>query len=77
MSWQPPDFPNGVLLGYNLTIASNTSMNIGIQNFTVSAFNLFFTFTDLEPFTEYLIQIQAVNSVGGGESAQLVAQTGG
>ena len=51
-------------------------MNIGIQNFTVSAFNLFFTFTDLEPFTEYLIQIQAVNSVGGGEFAQLVAQTG-
>ena len=77
--WLPPDFPNGVVLSYNLTIASNTSSSTGVQTFTVGEtfvrFRIPFTFTNLEPFTEYQIQIQAVNGFGGGEVARLVAQT--
>ena len=47
-----------------------------MQAFTVPAVDRFFTFTDLEHSTEYLIQIQAVNGFGGGEMLQLVVQTG-
>lgn len=47
-----------------------------MQAFTVPAVDRFFTFTDLEHSTEYLIQIQAVNGFGGGEFLQLVVQTG-
>ena len=77
LMWLPPVFPNGFLLSYRLMITSNTSGNVETQNVTVPASVLSFTFTDLEPITEYTIQIQAVNNFGGGEYALVVAQTGG
>ena len=76
VTWLPPIFPNGNLLSYNLTITANTSGNVQPQNIMVPATQLnSFTFTDLEPITEYTIQIQAVNGFGGGEVALVVAET--
>ena len=75
VTWLPPVFPNGNLLSYNLTIVTNASGNVQLQNFVVPASDLSFTITGLDPITEYTIQIQAVNGFGGGEVAVVVAET--
>ena len=76
VSWLPPVLPNGQVLGYNLTITANTSENGQMQNVLLPASSLSFTFSGLDPVTDYTIQIQAVNGFGGGEVALVAAQTG-
>lgn len=46
-----------------------------MQNVLVFS-SLSFTFSHLDPVTDYTIRIQAVNGFGGGEVALVAAQTG-
>ena len=55
VTWTAPQEPNGIILGYNVSI--------GEQVFVANLFTTL-TITDLTPFTNYVAHVVAFNSVG-------------
>ena len=68
LAWDPPGFPNGVLLSYTITVnGSNRTM---VQPQDESS-----TITGLSPFTWYSVTVTVCNSAGCLQSPAVVAMT--
>lgn len=64
VSWSPPQFPGGPILGYNLRLISkNQKLDSGTQRTS-------FQFYSTLPNTSYRFSIAAVNEVGEGPEAE-------
>ncbi|XP_023396034.2 proto-oncogene tyrosine-protein kinase ROS isoform X1 [Loxodonta africana] len=64
VSWAPPQFPGGPILGYNLRLTSkNQNLDSGTQRTS-------FQFYSTLPSTTYRFSIAAVNEVGEGPEAE-------
>nr|XP_048281423.1 proto-oncogene tyrosine-protein kinase ROS isoform X3 [Myodes glareolus] len=69
VSWAPPHFPGGPILGYNLRLISkNQKLDSGTQRTS-------FQFYSTLPNTTYRFSIAAVNEVGEGPEAESVITT--
>ncbi|KAL6046101.1 hypothetical protein STEG23_023645, partial [Scotinomys teguina] len=69
VSWAPPHFPGGPILGYNLRLISkNQKLDSGTQR---SSFQFYSTL----PNTTYRFSIAAVNEVGEGPEAEALIST--
>ena len=68
ISWDPPGFPNGIIVNYTVLLDDEQK---GVVDANVSMFTL----TQLEPFTGYNISVEACNSVGCVESSPLQVMT--
>ncbi|XP_054992516.1 proto-oncogene tyrosine-protein kinase ROS isoform X2 [Sorex araneus] len=64
ISWVPPQFPGGLILGYNLRLMSET------QKFHSGTQRTSFQFYSTLPNTTYRFSIAAVNEVGEGPEAE-------
>ncbi|XP_075410071.1 proto-oncogene tyrosine-protein kinase ROS isoform X2 [Tenrec ecaudatus] len=64
VSWTPPQFPGGPILGYNLRLTSKS------QNFASGTQRTSFQFYSTLPSTTYRFSIAAVNEVGEGPEAE-------
>ncbi|XP_022162397.1 neuroglian-like isoform X2 [Myzus persicae] len=70
LSWQPPDEPNGVLTGYEISYESMTQQGVGERAKRPSITNPKQTsakLASLKPSTNYRIYIQAATKAGVGE----------
>jgi len=70
LSWQPPDEPNGVLTGYEISYESMTQEGVGERAKLPSITNPKQTtakLASLKPSTNYRIYIQATTNAGVGE----------
>lgn len=67
VTWTAPQEPNGIILGYNVSI--------GEQVFVANLFTTL-TITDLMPFTNYVVYVIAFNSVGYEMSNETLFTTG-
>ena len=68
VTWSPPTIPNGEIILYNLFgDGAILSSNSGIENVTIVS--------DLQPFTKYVLHLQACTSVGCANSSSTVGQT--
>ncbi|XP_047414156.1 proto-oncogene tyrosine-protein kinase ROS isoform X2 [Sciurus carolinensis] len=69
VSWAPPQFPGGPILGYNLRLISkNQKLDSGTQRTS-------FQFYSTLPNTTYRFSIAAVNEVGEGPEAESIITT--
>ncbi|XP_051020218.1 proto-oncogene tyrosine-protein kinase ROS isoform X2 [Acomys russatus] len=69
ISWAPPHFPGGPILGYNLRLISkNQKLDSGTQRTS-------FQFYSTLPNTTYRFSIAAVNEVGEGPEAESIITT--
>ncbi|XP_055455372.1 proto-oncogene tyrosine-protein kinase ROS isoform X3 [Psammomys obesus] len=69
ISWAPPNFPGGPILGYNLRLISkNQKLDSGTQRTS-------FQFYSTLPNTTYRFSIAAVNEVGEGPEAESIITT--
>ncbi|XP_066227893.1 proto-oncogene tyrosine-protein kinase ROS isoform X2 [Saccopteryx leptura] len=69
VSWAPPQFPGGPILGYNLRLISkNQKLDSGTQRTS-------FQFYSTLPNTTYRFSIAAVNEVGEGPEAESIVTT--
>ena len=74
VTWEPPQYPNGVLLGYEVCYTSNgdSPSAVNVQN-TSTAWKL----TDMKPCTMYSISVRAKTVAGFGEkSTPVMISTG-
>lgn len=60
VSWTTPQEPNGIILGYNVSITLPTQS----EQIFVASLSTTLTIVDLTPFTSYVVRIIAFNSVG-------------
>jgi len=70
LSWQPPDEPNGVLTGHEISYESMTQQRAGERTKRPSITNPKQTIAklaSLKPSTNYRIYIQATTKAGVGE----------
>ena len=63
--WEKPCFVNGLLVGYNLTIAERSSMETGPCA----------TVHELQPYTYYNVSVFTVNNIGGSQPKVIRHQT--
>ena len=65
VSWEPPKYTNGILLGYEVCYSSNGERPsvVNVQNTTTC------TLTDMKPWTMYSISVRAKTSAGFGEKS--------
>ncbi|XP_008180512.1 neuroglian-like [Acyrthosiphon pisum] len=78
LSWQPPDEPNGVLTGYEISYESMTQRGVGERAKLPSITNPKQTtakLASLKPSTNYRIYIQATTKAGVGEPFFIEQQT--
>ena len=68
LAWDPPGFPNGVLLSYTITV--NGSNRTVVQPPDASSM-----ITGLSPFTWYFVTVTVCNSAGCLQSSAVVAMT--
>lgn len=71
LSWQPPEQPNGVLTGYEISYESMTQKGVGEKTQRPTITNPQQTtakLASLKPATNYRIYIKATTKAGVGES---------
>ena len=73
ISWEPPAYPNGVILGYNYTLIETSNLNNTVIEYTNTSLLSAEHSVIVSPFTNYTATVVAFTSVGGGETAMLVA----
>lgn len=69
--WQEPDFPNGIITEYVLTLLNSNNNNAVIFR----GLDLSFTFTAVVPYTNYSFRVEVCNSVGCVAANQTDVQT--
>ena len=73
ISWEPPAYPNGVILGYNYTVMETSNPNNMVVEYTnttmLSAEHSVMVF----PFTNYTVTVVAFTNVGSGDSVMEIA----
>ena len=74
LSWHPPDYPNGVIVAYNIYRDNQLVGNI-TGDFNDTSENVHFTDSGLMAFTEYTYQIEAVNDYGSTLSPPVTYRT--
>ncbi|KAL1444083.1 hypothetical protein MTO96_030054, partial [Rhipicephalus appendiculatus] len=76
ISWKEPSFPNGVILGYRVTLKNqqllSSENNISME---VPADGRQVQFSNLTPGTAYVAQVEARTSVGYGELVEISVHT--
>ena len=73
ISWQPPAYPNGVILGYNYTLMETSNPNNMVVEYTTTTLLSVEHGVIVSPFTNYTAMVVAFTSAGGGESVMDVA----
>jgi len=80
--WSAPLYPNGELLGYNVTFNGEVTLNSVTEEFydsVVFQVNVsdgpMTSLFDLEPFSNYTITLSAMNSAGEGNVTELSVMT--
>ena len=68
ISWQPPAYPNGVILGYNYTLMETSNPNNMVVEYTNTTLLSVEQSVMVSPFTSYTATVVAFTSAGGGES---------
>ena len=70
--WTAPQEPNGIILGYNVTI----SLSMQAEQVINAELSTTITVTELTPFTNYAVLIIAFNGVGNVMSNETFFTTG-
>ena len=70
ISWEPPLYPNGMILGYNYTLMETSNM---VVEYTNTALLSVEQSVMVSPFTNYTATVVAFTSAGGGDSVMRVA----
>lgn len=70
--WTAPQEPNGIILGYNVTI----SLSMQAEQVINAELSTTITVTELTPFTNYAVLIIAFNGVGSVMSNETFFTTG-
>ena len=73
ISWEPPAYPNGVILGYNYTLMETSNLNNVIIEYTNTTLLSVEQRVTVPPFTSYTATVVAFTRAGGGESVMEVA----
>ena len=73
ISWEPPAYPNGVILGYNYTLMETSDLNNVIIDDTNTTLLSVEQRVMVSPFTNYTATVVAFTRAGGGESVMEVA----
>ena len=68
ISWEPPAYPNGVILGYNYTLMETSNPNNTVVEYTNTALLSVEHSVMVSPFTNYTATVVAFTSAGRGES---------
>ncbi|XP_060070524.1 usherin-like [Ylistrum balloti] len=78
ISWQPPDYPNGVITMYTIHyrfLTNDPTQEAPLQMVQVSANTLTTSVSGLEPFSNYHVHMLAYNNVGNTSSDKVLVQT--
>lgn len=62
VTWTIPQEPNGIILGYNVTIS--LPIQVATEQVLVANLSTTIIVTNLTPFTSYVAYVTAFNSVG-------------
>ena len=73
ISWEPPAYPNGVILGYNYTLMETSNPNNMVVEYTNTTMLSVEHSVMVSPFTNYTATVVAFTIAGEGESATEVA----
>ena len=73
ISWEPPAYPNGVILGYNYTVMETSNPNNMVVAYTNTTLLSVERSVMVFPFTNYTATVVAFTSAGSGESAMDIA----
>ena len=73
ISWEPPAYPNGVILGYNYTLMETSNPNNMVVEYTNTTLLSVEHSVMVSPFTNYTATVVAFTSAGSGESVMDVA----
>ncbi|KAK7504941.1 hypothetical protein BaRGS_00003969 [Batillaria attramentaria] len=75
LAWDPPTQPNGVIARYNIYYRLTTSAANAASSVTVDGNVTSTTISGLEPYSRYLIRLEAVNGAGRVSSTEVAIST--